>query len=636
MFLFNLSLPELLGLVGLGSAVVVALYMLDRSRRTIVVSTLKFWKGTERQVEAARRKRVQQWPSLLMQLLAIALLLLAIAQLRLGSRDTTSLDHVLLVDTSAWMAAQPAGQPVLMEQARTAALNYIAALAGTDRVMVVYADGLATPVTAFESSRVKAREAVMRARASASSLHLADAVRFAQQAQRNAKRPGEIVLAGGARPAADSQLDTYPKNFRLLETQGEAENIGIRRIGLRPADDAPNVWHVLVSVANYSDRPRTANLGLTFGGTPATSRNLTVPARGSAEVAFNYSTGASGILEARLSPDGRDDLKSDNVASVELPGLKTVAITVCSDQPRLLQPVFDSLPSVAPKFRTLADCKSGALTGLAVYEGMAPVGTALNSIVITAPSGESKVPILTTARATKFAGWRPDHPLTVGLRSENETIDGTQIFAPGANDLVIAQTAAGPVAVVHTEPSSRQLYLGFHPLRSSFRYEVTAPLFFANALKWLAPEAFNRHEIIAAGVGATMTRVDADAPVKVLDEKGQALPFSRQGGDVRFFTPLMGRVRVVEGAPGASTAALAANEQVFSMALPDVPEKTWEKPTTVLRGIPRPRGALSGGNDIWYWLVLAAAALLLADWMLFAPGVRRMAASMPAIFRRAA
>src|SRR6185436_2898433 len=105
MFLFNLSLPELLGLVGLGSGVVMALHMVDRSRRAVVVSTLRFWVGTERQVEAARRKRVQQWPSLLLQLAAIALLLLAVAQLRLGSQDTTSLDHVLLIDTSAWMAA---------------------------------------------------------------------------------------------------------------------------------------------------------------------------------------------------------------------------------------------------------------------------------------------------------------------------------------------------------------------------------------------------------------------------------------------------------------------------------------------------------------------------------------------------
>ena len=630
MFLFNLSLPELLGLIGLGSGVVVALYMLDRSRRTIVVSTLKFWTGTERQVEAARRKRVQQWPSLLLQLAAIALLLLAIAQLRLGSRDTTSLDHVLLVDTSAWMAAQPAGERPLMEQARTAALNYIAALAPTDRVMVVYADGLATPATGFEAGREKARQAVLRARASASSLRLGDAIRFAQQAQRNARRPGEIVLAGGARPTDDSLLDAYPRNFRLLEVKGEPENIGIRRIGLRPADDAPNVWRILVLAANYSDRPRTATLGLTFGGTPATSRSLSIPARGTTEVAFSYSTGASGILEARLTPDGRDDLASDNQASVELPGLKPLEITVCSDQPRVLQPVFESLPAIAPVFKTVPQCKAEAPKGLAVFEGMAPVNGGQRAIVIAAPEAESRVAVAQIARAAKLEGWRPDHPLTTGMRSENETLESTQVFKPTADDVVIAQSSAGPVAVAHTEQGAPQLYLGFHPLRSSLRYQVSAPLLFANALRWLAPEAFNRHEIIAAGVGATVVPVDADAQVKVLGEAGQALPFSRKGGEVRFFAASMGRVRLVESRSGRS------REQVFSMALPDVPEKTWQKPERVLRGIPRPRGALSGGRDIWYWLALAAGALLLADWMLYAPGVRRMAPVTARLFRRAA
>jgi len=630
MFLFNLSLPELLGLVGLGSGIVVALYMLDRSRRAVVVSTLRFWVGTERQVEAARRKRVQQWPSLLLQLAAIALLLLAVAQLRLGSQDTTSLDHVLLIDTSAWMAARPAGQLPLIEQARTLALRYIAALASTDRVMVVYADALATPATGFESNREKARQAVRRARPSASSLHLADAIRFAAEAQHNARRPGEIAIAGAARPSSDALLDTYPKNFRLLAVKGEPENIGIRRIGLRPADDAPNLWHILVSVVNYSQRPRTANLGLSFGGALAASRNLSIPPGGTTEAAFDYSTGASGILEARLSPDGRDDLASDNQASVELPGLRPLAITVCAPQPRLLQPVLDSLPAVQATFHTVAECQAQPPTTLAVYEGMMPPANAQPALIIMPLAAESKVAVGSTAANAKLLAWRPDHPVTAGLRSENETLESTQIFKPSKDDIVLAESSAGPVAVVHMEGAARQIILGFNPLRSNFRYQLSAPLLFANTLRWLAPEAFHRGEIIAAGVGAATAKVPADAQVKVIGENGASVPFSRDAEGIRFFEASMGRVRVVENINGRTS------EQVFSLALPDVPEKTWITAPTTLRGIPRPRGLLSGGRDIWYWLVLVAAALLLIDWMLYAPGVRRTARTMPRLFRRAA
>ena len=43
MFLLNLSLAQFLGASARCAAVVVALYLLDRSRRRQVVSTLRFW-----------------------------------------------------------------------------------------------------------------------------------------------------------------------------------------------------------------------------------------------------------------------------------------------------------------------------------------------------------------------------------------------------------------------------------------------------------------------------------------------------------------------------------------------------------------------------------------------------------------
>src|SRR3982751_2519915 len=105
MFLFNLSVVEFMALFSAASALVVTLYLLNRARRRQTVATLRFWKTAERPVAIQRRKRIQQPWSLILQLVSIALLLLAIAQLRLWSPDRSSRDHVLLLDTSAWMAA---------------------------------------------------------------------------------------------------------------------------------------------------------------------------------------------------------------------------------------------------------------------------------------------------------------------------------------------------------------------------------------------------------------------------------------------------------------------------------------------------------------------------------------------------
>src|SRR3954468_2793054 len=161
MYFLNLSFIQFLAVFGSISAISVALYLLDRSRRKQVVSTLRFWVAAEQPAVAARRRRIQQPWSLLLQLISMGLLILAIAQLRLGSPERAGRDHVLLVDTSAWMAAR-SGNRTLMDLARDRARRYLNALPARDRVMLVRADALATPATGFEPDRRKIADAIQR------------------------------------------------------------------------------------------------------------------------------------------------------------------------------------------------------------------------------------------------------------------------------------------------------------------------------------------------------------------------------------------------------------------------------------------------------------------------------------------
>ena len=102
----NLGLGELLGLVGAISAGVVALYLLDRSKRRQLVATLRFWSAADVRTELKHRRRIQQPWSLLLQLISLALLLTAIAGPQLGIFDAAGRDHVIVLDTSAWMGSR--------------------------------------------------------------------------------------------------------------------------------------------------------------------------------------------------------------------------------------------------------------------------------------------------------------------------------------------------------------------------------------------------------------------------------------------------------------------------------------------------------------------------------------------------
>src|SRR3954465_1210030 len=159
MFFLNLSFLQFLAVFGSISAISVALYLLDRSRRKLVVSTLRFWVAADQPAVAARRRRIQQPWSLLLQLISMALLVLAIAQLRLGTPAQAGRDHVIVLDTSSWMAGR-SGNRSLMDIARDRARQYLKALPIRDRVMLVRADGMATPATAFETDRKKIEAAI--------------------------------------------------------------------------------------------------------------------------------------------------------------------------------------------------------------------------------------------------------------------------------------------------------------------------------------------------------------------------------------------------------------------------------------------------------------------------------------------
>ena len=173
-----------------------ALYLLDRSRRKQVVSTLRFWVSAEQPAVAARRRHINQPWSLILQLLSMALLILAIAQLRLGSPAQAGRDHVIIVDTSAWMAAR-SGNRTLMDLARERARRYLNALPARDRVMLVRADALTTPATGFEPDRRKVEAAIQASQPGATALNLDQALAFARHIQAQAGgRAGEIVFVG--------------------------------------------------------------------------------------------------------------------------------------------------------------------------------------------------------------------------------------------------------------------------------------------------------------------------------------------------------------------------------------------------------------------------------------------------------
>lgn len=599
MFFLNLTFGQFLLLAGAGSALLVALYLLDRSRRRQVVATLRFWVAAQRAPESTRKRRLQDWPSLLLQLLALLLLLAALAEPRLASRGTQPRDHVLVLDTSAWMGAR-VGSETLMEQARRLARSWLRTLPAGDRVMLVRADAVATPVTPFTSDLDQLDRAIEASQSGATALRLGRALAFAARA-RSGRTAGETVYVGAARIAPEDLAGLPPlAGLRVLPLESHPENCGLRRIALVRAPDDPAAWRVFVRAKNYGERARRRRLSLTFGGAPVAQAELALGPGDQQEVQLSVRTRSAGWLEIRLL--GRDALPSDDEATVELPALRQIRVLAYSRRPERLRPLFAATAWAQVEFRAPEAYDATTPADLVILDRFSPpTPPQAHAVWLDPPPERAPVAFRQTVRQARLAQWRADHPLAAGLRTRDLVLPAARVIAPGPGDAVVAQLDEGPAIVARSAPF-RTVVFGFHPLDTAMRYEVATPLLFANLLRWMAPGAFAGGEVLVGSAGALSLelREDERDQVRVLTGDGRALPFTIEQNRLELFCPDPQQVRVLT----------SAGERVFSLTLPEIAEALWEPPADVPRGLPARRPRTASALSLWPWLAVAAALCL--------------------------
>ncbi len=626
----NLSLGEFLTIFGAIAAVSVALYLLDRNRRRQVVATLRFWTEPGEPAPVTRRRKIQQPLSLFLQLLGMALLLLALAQFQLGGRQNARRDHVIVLDTSAWMGASlPAtgvngGNLTLMDSARANALGWLRAVPSGDRVMLIRADALATPITAWETDRKVVARAVLESTPGVTALNLSQSLEFARQMQlASGSTAGEISYIGpgriSTREANNMSMPDLP-SFRVINVDDkDVENVGLRSMGARRSTTTPGVWDVLIRARNYGRRSKQVSVTLTYGHAPEGVRPIELAPGAEKEVSFPVRTAAAGLLEARLYP--KDAFGADNYVALELPELRSLHVTVYSDQPELIRPALASDPRITAVFKPTLDYETKA-DGLTILHRFRPE-TAVegNALWIDPPGYKPAWPMKTRVKTPTGLSWTPDQPLTAGLRTRDLQIDSTTIFAPpdkpSTKDFVVASSDQGPVIVAHESPDgkTRSVLIGFDPFSGGMRFELSTPLLLANALRWVAPDVFRDVDVGAQSAGpVAMALANDNRDVQVLTDNGGSLPFNVRERSVQFFAGQPERVRVIAG----------NSERVYSLTLPELWDLKWTAPATARHGLPSWKDSIHRVTDMWPYLAILGAALLILEWVIWGRSTTRL------------
>jgi hypothetical protein len=615
MELLNLTLGQFLVTFGGLAAVAVALYLLDRTRKRNVVASLRFWTVPGQPAPVSRNRRIQQKVSFLMQLLGMLLLLLAIAEFQFGGGFNKRRDHVLVLDSSAWMSASlPGGAKgtTLMDAARANALGWLRAVPPTDRVLVVRADGLATPATAWETDHRKILRAILETTPGSTALNLSQNLQFARDMQRRSEaESGEIVYSGpgriSAREAASTTLPDMPA-FRVLPVDDAIENCGIRSVGARHSETKPGVWEILVRARNYGKRTRTVSITLNYGHAPQGNHSLDLPPGQDKETLFELSSRAAGILETRLYLQGSpgDGFIADNYAALELPEQRTLHVIVYTDQPAALRPALESDPRVRAEFRAKS-AYTPENDGLVVLDRFRPEARPQGKAFwIDPPSDRAPIPVVTRVDHPEGLRWVPDQPLTQGLRARNSQIESTSVLQAVDTDFRVAEIEKGPVMLARGDT----LVAGFSPFAGSMRYELSVPILVGNILRWASPDTFRDIDVGTQSAGAVSSPLARDADrkaVQVLTETGTVLPFNIRDRAVQFFAGEPTRVRVLSG----------QNERVYSLTLPEMWDAKWTAPRTARKGVPAWNDSLRRNRILWPWLALLGTGLLVAEWILY-------------------
>ena len=631
MGLLNLTLAQFLAVLIPLSGILVAVYFYDRSRRRVKVSTLRFWPRKPAPPVTRRHKKMQQPLSLLLQLLAMLLLLLAIADWRFGLFEGQERHHVILLDASSAMGVQAANRPAtLMDVAKAQAIGYLRALPPGDPVMLMRVDGVPSPATAFTSDRSELRQAISETQPGWTAARLEEALESARgtvvlalgsEASSNEdlsalSSVGEIAYIGPARSGREvisEEMQGFSR-LRVIDVGEAAADVGVRRFAARRLADDPSRWQVAIELQNLGKESVDTGVDFAFKGRKIGERKVAIAAGASEEFDFRVRTEQRGDLQALITTTDGDN--RNNIATLSLPASIRQPIAVYTRQPSQSGPLLTATPHLEAAYRSPDNSEPAGR--LRLFHGV-PGELSDRAIYFASTQDASPIPATLIRGRRRITSWDTTHPVGSGLRESDAYVSRSLVFEPGENDHVIASTSEGPIVVAHADGEKRYVVVGFDPTASSLANRLITPLLFANAVRWFAPNVFRLTEYRAEAPGAVSIDVGSAArsQIQIRRVSGGEPSWVVEDGQVRLFSPQ----------PGVAQVSTPLQSSLLSLSLPEAGAHRWVPDAGVLKGMPPPAGVSLAGIRLWPWLALAALSLLAIDWRLFGRGSRTLSSA---------
>ncbi len=614
------QLAAIFGAVGLG---VLALYLLKLRRRVVAVPFSPLWERILRDKEATTLlSRLKRLLSLLLQLVLLALLVLALGDPRAAETMVRGRTLVVLVDASASMQATDV-KPNRISVAQGEVKRMARGLGGADRMLVAQMDAVVTPLGPMTGDTSQLEREIDGIEATDAPADLPRALRFATDVLRGVDG-GEIVVVsdGALGDASDSSGPVHLGRARLsyLRVGKEGKNVGITQFSVRRYPLDKGHYEVMLELSNTGPDVEDVELRLLGDGALVDLTRLRLAPGERLPRFYSQLSGASRTLEATIARvDGtRDQLPADDHAYALLPERRRAKILVVSagntylDAALLLDEYLD-VTDVAPAAYPAAFEKGG--WDAIIFDAVTPAQTpAANALYIDPRGPGSPVRVDRELKAPGFDKVDRKHPAVQWLALDDVNVARGHRLVPGPGDRVVGASDGGasPILVAGARDGHRFVALGFDVRDSDLPLRVAWPLFVLDCIDWFAGEdakylsGYRTGEVwrIPAGASAEYATVKMPdgATQRVAVHEGRAVLEGERSG----FYQLVPGGRPDEPAVPFAANLLDARESAIAPQdrLVVDGKEAGELPPFHL-GVRR---------DIWVYLLLAAVLLTALEW----------------------
>lgn len=620
----NFAYPAGFALAALAIPLVL-LYVLKLRRRPVTVSSTLLW---QRVVEDRRAnapwERLRRHLLLLLQLIALALLVLAFAGPYRQASVTLAADTVIVLDASASMLAEREEGGTRFEAARVEVARLLDAVESSRRASLVLAGPQPRVLSPLTGDAARLRRALAEAAAAESPSDLNAALDLARTLVRG-RSGGEVVLVSDGAFEATPQTLSLLDGVRLLGVGDDAANLGLVSVAIRRLPGAAGAQEVFAGVAASGGAARSATLLLEVRGsdgnwTESARSPLVLSAGERVGKLFRVDALPGTRLRLRIDGDSADALAVDDQALLVVPPPPDVRVLLVSRAPWLLSQALSAVPGVQ-LFSAAGVPADVEGYDLVVLDGVVPAVTPAAPLLIFGAGAEgSDGPLAATGSQARprLLRWDRRHPALRHVDLDAVIVERAYTVQPPPEAEVLIETGEGPLAASWRGPGGPVLHFAFDLLASDLPLRVAFPVLVHDSVDWLTA----RHAeaaVLPAGhardlrLGETIGTATWRAP------DGVGRPLQARGGSVRL--PAADRVGLSRltwtpaEPPGAAErerllpiALLSAEEtaiapRVDAAALAAGAESRGEAPERV-----------PGRHFLWPWLAALGILVALAEW----------------------